>query len=244
MITRKFNKTYTETELNAFISSLATADTDKALRKLGYINASAFKGYGALTDEMAAYNALIYRTKQVAMEVLAEKANDVVFSGDVLYFRLSNGIQISFHVPYNYYVSEMNARHDAFLKYQGKAEWDGVQESYTYDDVEAYNAARQAYLTKVAEDNAKKAKREEVVLAAIRKYLANGNRRKSLGMTMTLAEFKAFNPFAEYHYFDLEDVLVRFGMRRSDASYTKYQIINIIGIAEWNQLNTFNFKAA
>ena len=235
MITCKNNRIYTEEDLNAYISSLSSAETDTAIRELGYINASAFKGYGKLGDNAAAYNGLIYRIKQTALEILVEKSDDVIYNSHsgILYFRLTNGIQVSFHIPY--------WQDDTlFRKYKGEVEWDGVPDSYTYDDIDAYEEAHQEYLRKKSEDAAKNEERKMVALTAIREYLKNGNRRKSLGMTMTQTEFNTFNPFP-WGFIDLVSALIEYGVKRN-LSLTAYNIETMIGFEKWKELNTFNLK--
>lgn len=80
---------YTTEQLNAYLISVRkirggqTAEVDEAWRQLGFINASAFKGYKALSEEQAQYNAMIYAAKEQAIRVLVQHTDNVSAFGGI-----------------------------------------------------------------------------------------------------------------------------------------------------------------
>lgn len=193
MITQKYNKQFTEVELNAYLSTIKniqggqSAQVDEAWRTLGYINASAYKGYGALSDEHAIYNGMVYRTKEQAILTLAEHTDNIAAFGGVLYIRTLDGIQISFHLGTMSHSSSMLGL--LHRQYQTKVEWDGVQNSYTYTDINAYNEARAEYQRKRQEDADKKKYIDSLIHAEVQKFFAHHSTRKAYGLPTKKAEW-------------------------------------------------------
>ena len=105
MIYRKNNTSYSDSYLESYLSSVRqlakgqTTEINDAWRTLGYINASAYKGYGRLSDGEALYNSRIYVVKERAIRTLVTVSDNVTFRDGILYIRLSDGIQVSFHIP-------------------------------------------------------------------------------------------------------------------------------------------------
>lgn len=134
---------YTQEELDRYLISLDTCkDIDTAWRKLGYINASARKGTYYKTPEQKEYNINVYYVKEQAIIKLLARSRhlDIRYKllnentgNHVLYVRLSDGVQISFHLYFdcvfnkNLYDAVTN-----LAKEDCNAEWDGVRDSYTF----------------------------------------------------------------------------------------------------------------
>lgn len=143
MIAQKYQKEYTKQEIEDFIASLEDCkDVDNAWRTLAYINASAYKGYGELTEEQKAYNVIVYEAKEEAICKLAEYGGDITLVGTkqsvetgayVLYVRLKDGVQLSFHI---YDRLSNNKTFMAVRRYRGNRQWEGVVDSYTYSGEE------------------------------------------------------------------------------------------------------------
>lgn len=193
MITRKYDRTYTKSELDSYLGSVQTADIDEAIRELGYINASVFKGYGALTDDEAAYNAMVYDVKEKALDVLVRRSDDVAYDRDnyVLYFRLSNGIQVSFHL--NYRSESFRNYQFVYLLFARQAcsiDWDGVLNSYTYTDVELYQEKCREYKRRVKDSYDKKDERRAAIIGAMKSYFSHWTRRKMYGIKMSYSDLK------------------------------------------------------
>ena len=194
MITQKYNKQFTDSELNTYLSTISniqggqSAQVDEAWRTLGYINASAFKGYGALSDDHAAYNGMVYRTKEKAIIILASHTDNIAAFGGVLYIRTLDGIQISFHLG-SHSSSMLRLLHE---QYQAKVEWDGVQNSYTYTDINAYNEARAEYQRKRQEDADKRKYIDSLIHAEVQKFFAHHATRKSFGLPAKKKEWEAY----------------------------------------------------
>lgn len=187
---RKYNKTYTEQELNDYIASLEINENiDFKIRQLGYINASAYKGYGELTDEQASYNAMVYKAKDEALFLLADYAN-ISYNNGVAYFELTNGIQVSFHIK----DWESKCFTKFYLKRNEKVEWCGVEKSYEYTDIDEYIKACNEAKMRKAEDKRRKTEVICTIHEAIVKYLRNGNRRKALKLDMSLDAIKSTVP--------------------------------------------------
>lgn len=194
MITQKHNRQFTEVELNAYLSTInniqggQSAQVDEAWRTLGYINASAYKGYGALSDEHAIYNGMVYRTKEQAILTLAEHTDNIAAFGGVLYIRTLDGVQISFHLgSMSHHSSMLGLLH---YRFQKEVEWDGVQNSYTYTDIEAYNAARAEYQRKRQEDADKKKHIDSLINAEVQKFFAHHSTRKAYGLPTKKADWQ------------------------------------------------------
>ena len=193
MITQKFKKQFTDTELNNYLTSISSitggqsAQVDEAWRTLGYINASAFKGYGSISDDHAAYNGKVYRIKEQAIVTLAQHTDNIAAFGGVLYIRTLDGIQISFHLGTMSHSSSMlGLLHE---QYQAKVEWDGVQNSYTYTDINAYNEARAEYQRKRQEDADKKKYIDSLIHAEVQKFFAHHSTRRAYGLPTKKAEW-------------------------------------------------------
>lgn len=184
MITRKYNRTYSERELNNFLASVSsieggqTKKVDRAWRKLGYINASAYKGYGCLSNRHAEYNYRVYSTKEKAILILAQHTDNIAAIGGVLYVRTLDGIQLSFHLgSMRWCPKELSDLHQKYM--DKNAVWDGVPESYTYKDINAYNEARAEYQRKRDEDEERRQRNIAAFYAGVRRYFAHHARRKA-----------------------------------------------------------------
>jgi hypothetical protein len=193
MITQKFNKQFTERELNNYLTSISSIKggqskrVDKAWRKIGYINASAYKGYGELSARQDIYNRDVYSCKEKAIVILAQHTDNIVASGNVLYIRTLDGVQISFHLGSTFHRSE--ALDNICQQYHGDVEWDGVQNSYEYTDINAYNEARAEYQRKRQEDAEKKARNIAMIHEEIQKMFVHHSTRKAYGLPVKKQEW-------------------------------------------------------
>ena len=138
----------TEAQAGWLINKIRTTIEDKkatedevfyALRELGLVNASANKGYGWLSDEEREYNDLVYYNKDAlllkAIDLYQEKGWNVGGDENIVYFRHSDGRQISFHI----------IDYDLYKKIEDLpvVEWDKVVKAYMYDNIEDYNKAKE-----------------------------------------------------------------------------------------------------
>lgn len=199
MITRKYNKNYSERELNNFLKSISSIEggqskkVDKAWRKLGYINASAYKGYGALSDRQSEYNCRVYSVKSKAILILAQHTDNITSFGGVLYIRTLDGIQLSFHlgsVSSFFYDKELSNLYQKHIDKNVK--WDGVPESYTYTDINAYNEARAEYQRKREEDEARRQRNIIAFHAGVREYFAHHARRKACKLPVRKKDWEVY----------------------------------------------------
>ena len=196
MITQKYKKQYTEDELNTYIESIKTItgrqskEVDDAWRTLGYINASTYKGYGKLSDEKWKYNCLVYSIKEEAIARLAEHTDNIAVTYSIVYVRLLDGIQLSFHYKQDHHVpvdingcKKVRQLGNVLRPYRSDdVRWDGVEESYTYTDIEAYNAAKEVYAQKKREDDEKEDRNIELFIEGIKKFFAHHSTRRSYGL--------------------------------------------------------------
>lgn len=184
---QKYNKIFSEREINKYLNSISSLTggqskkVDAAWRKLGYINASAYKGYGILSDKYAAYNFRVYLAKEQAIISLAPHTDNIVASNGVLYIRTLDGIQLSFHLGSTHRNCSY-ALKKIHWQYQGEAKWDGVQDSYTYTDIEAYNSARAEYQKKVLEDNERRQKNIIAFQERIHQFFSHHSTRRIYGL--------------------------------------------------------------
>lgn len=191
MITQKYKNQFTDRQLNSFITSISkikggqSKRVDNAWRKLGYINASAYKGYGELSARQYCYNRCVYFCKEKAITILAEHTDNIAAFGGVLYIRTLDGIQISFHL------GKSMELHNIHMQYINKdVKWDGVQDSYTYTDIESYNAARVEYQRKVREDEESKVTYIASVHREIQKMFAHHSTRRAYGLPTKKQEWE------------------------------------------------------
>ena len=243
MITQKYKKQFTEAELNAYLSTIKeihggqSAQVDEAWRTLGYINASAYKGYGVLSDVQAAYNGMVYRTKEQAILTLSEHTGNVAAFGEVLYIRTLNGIQLSFHLgTIGHCSSDLNTLHS---RYQAKVEWDGVQNSYTYTDVDAYNSARAEYQRKRQEDAEKKKSVDSLIHAEVQKLFAHHSTRKAYGLPTKKTEWQKVCDWAtSLRPTAIPEIIIRnYGIKSYGANCTVARLIEKKLPEGWNKYN-------
>lgn len=184
---------YTAKYLKDYISKIKkieggqTSQVDAAWRELGYINASAFKGYRKLSYKEAKYNWLIYSIKNKAIRILVEHTdnNNIATYGGVLFIYTLEGIQLSFHLG-KLLDSSYNDIHKRFCK---KVKWDGVQNSYTYDDINEYNQARAKYEQKCLEDKEKEQQNSVLIHNEIKSFFKHHNTRKTYGLPIKKTEW-------------------------------------------------------
>lgn len=148
-------------------------DIDNAWRTLGYINASAYKaGEGEnipiFKDGEKKYNKMVYSIKEKALNrlielggvkitsVLSQKENksylvdwetgfyeEYELHTYILYVRLSDGVQLSFHKTFtldgyegDFDLKKNDALYNAFVSLKGDCQWDGILEAYRYSGKE------------------------------------------------------------------------------------------------------------
>lgn len=141
MVTRRYNFSIYEIEgLRKEINN-DPKDLEDLFRSfviLSKINASAFKGYGSLDDFQEKVNRLVYSIKEENLLPLFRRAfelgGDTGFRSGVLYYRHTNGIQISYHTTSDYSGEKFS---------NSNPTWDGVKYSWEYDP-EEYKAAVKA----------------------------------------------------------------------------------------------------
>ena len=215
MITQKNTTSYSDSYLESYLSSLRqltkgqATEIDNAWRALGYINASAYKGYGRLSDREALYNARIYTTKDRAIRALVAITDDVAFRDGILYIRLSDGIQVSFHIPYDYSLAK--DLRQAYLDEDAK--WDGVQCSYEYTDIVKYNTAREEYLRKVREDREAREHNRSVIHRAVQDFFSHHSTRRAYGLPGKKADWQAACERAMKHkWVFIEGILNSYGI--------------------------------
>lgn len=249
MIYQKYNKIYTKQYIDDFLASLPTCDVEKALRELSYINASAFKGYGELSREQLVYNGMIYTAKESALRVLVDKfKGEIKVHDSAIYFRLNSGIQLSFHVPYEFCGNNEfhNYLYDKY--YVDDADvWDGVMEAYTYEDkdIDKYIQKRNEYRQEVADDDKLRHERNQVITEAIRKYFHHWSRRRMCGITMSLEELNAFDPFASAGYYScIGTIILQYNQKMDSFAFEQAcrGVYKLIGAERWKELNTFKQK--
>lgn len=249
MIHQKFDKIYTKQYIDEFLANLSNCDVEKALRELSYINASAFKGYGELSREQLVYNGMIYAAKDSALRILVDKfKGEIKVYDSAIYFRLKSGIQLSFHVPYEFCGN--NEFHDYLYDkyYVDDAEvWDGVMEAYTYKDkdIDKYIQKRNEYRQEVAEDYKQRSERNQVLIEAIRKYFHHWSRRRMCGITMNLEELNAFDPFASAgHYSCIGRIILQYNEGMDAFAFEKAcrGVYKLVGAERWKVLNAFKRK--
>ena len=156
----------------------------EAIRKLGLLNGSAYKGYGALTKEQLDYNNFVYDKKndllKKAVELYKKNNWDISKSPYVVYFRSPEGIQVSFHTSGP--MSFLTPNEDIDLSGVPNGEWDGVIRSYLYNNVSDYEDARQRskndYEKFLAEKKAYSDRAKDIAI----KYLKHPARRKRFGI--------------------------------------------------------------
>ena len=156
----------------------------EAIRKLGLLNGSAYKGYGALTKEQLDYNNFVYDKKnellKKAVELYKKNNWDISKSPYVVYFRSPEGIQVSFHTSGP--MSFLTPNEDMDLSGVPNGEWDGVIRSYLYNNVSDYEDARQRskndYEKFLAEKKAYSDRAKDIAI----KYLKHPARRKRFGI--------------------------------------------------------------
>ena len=249
MIYQKYNKIYTKQYIDDFLASLPTCDVEKALRELSYINASAFKGYGELSREQLVYNGMIYTAKESALRVLVDKfKGEIKVHDSAIYFRLKSGIQLSFHVPYEF------CGNNEFHKYlydkyyvDDTDVWDGVMEAYTYEDkdVDKYIQKHNEYRQEVADDNKLRCERNQIITEAIRKYFHHWSRRRMCNITMSLKELNAFDPFASAKYYSCIGTIILQYSEKMDGLALEQAcrgVYKLIGAERWKEINTFKQK--
>lgn len=139
MAEQKYKKIYTQQELDEYMRSLVRCkDIDQAWRTLGYINASAYKGSDK-SEEQQEYNQMVYAVKEAAICKLAKRGGKLYFVSKknslgtyILYVRLNDGVQLSFHVFYS--MRGKNLAFKSLEKYMGNCMyWEGVEDSYRYN---------------------------------------------------------------------------------------------------------------
>lgn len=156
----------------------------EAIRKLGLLNGSAYKGYGALTKEQLDYNNFVYDKKndllKKAVELYKKNNWDISKSPYVVYFRSPEGIQVSFHTSGP--MSFLTPNEDMDLSGVPNGEWDGVIRSYLYNNISDYEDARQRskndYEKFLAEKKAYSDRAKDIAI----KYLKHPARRKRFGI--------------------------------------------------------------
>lgn len=244
MITRKYNKRFTDSELNAYLQNIQaitghqTAQVDEAWRTLGYINASAFKGYGALSDCQAAYNRKVYHTKEQAIVILAQHTDNISSWGNVLYIRTLDGIQISFHNGSSF-LNRSEAIDAVLEDCRIETEWDGVINSYTYTDINAYNEARAEYQRKVREDEEKKRRNVELIHAEIQKFFAHHTTRKAYGLPVKKADWQSLcsSAMSQKCYASVEIAIRSYGVEYYDKVSRVERVINTNLPKGWDKYN-------
>lgn len=249
MISQKFSKIYTKYYIDEFLTNLPNCDVETALRELSYINASAFKGYGKLSAGLSSYNDMIYAAKESALRVLVDRfTGEIKMHDNVVYFRLRSGIQLSFHVSYKF-CGNNELLHYLDNKYYVDDEdvWDGVMEAYTYgdEDIDKYIQKRDEYRQEVAEDRKQLCERNQILVEAIRKYFHHWSRRRMCGITMSLEELNAFDPFALTGSFCcIGNIILRYNEGMDSFAYNRacQGVRELIGAERWKKLNTFKHK--
>ena len=219
MIYRKNNTSYSDSYLESYLSSVRqlakgqTTEINDAWRTLGYINASAYKGYGRLSDGEALYNSRIYVVKERAIRTLVTVSDNVTFRDGILYIRLSDGIQVSFHIPSDIGGNNSLAKDLSQAYLDEGAKWDGVQCSYEYTDIVKYNAARAEYLRKVQEDREAREYNRSVIHRAVQDFFRHHSTRRAYGLPGKKAEWQAVCDRAMKHkWVFVEGILNSYGI--------------------------------
>jgi hypothetical protein len=71
-----------------------------------------------------------------------------------------------------------------------KAEWDGVENSYLYTDVEEYNALRVEYKSKKQKDTEKRGKINALIHSEIQKFFAHHSTRRVYGLPVKKTDWQ------------------------------------------------------
>lgn len=202
MIKQNYKRIFSDLELGTFLDRVRSVQgsqseaVDELWRELAYINASAFKGYGGLSDTAAAYNARIYAVKEQAIVLLAAHTSDIAASGGVIFVRTAKGIQFSFHVGHALNpLRSPNANREKlkalYFALEKDVEWDGVENSYLYTDIEEYNALREAYKEKKRQDREKSERIHALILAEIQTFFAHHATRRAYGLPVKKSAWQA-----------------------------------------------------
>ena len=117
------------------------------------LNASAYKGYRALSNKQSRYNTLVYNNKEKLISVISEKwvkVGGILQRHDgILYITNKNGWQISFHrAPQDAMSRAKKTEHNI---------WSNIICSWSYKDAEEYKEAAMTWKQKQAiEDTTKR----------------------------------------------------------------------------------------
>jgi hypothetical protein len=155
-----------------------------SLRIISIINASAYKGYGALSDAQIEINNFVYVLKNESLPYLfnlaSEMGGDTGYKGGILYYRHTNGIQLSYH-----YDNFNNIKDIKFTN--NNPEWDHIRFSWEYDDYTSYQIEVEKYWRRynIASDIYHKYLEE--LFKNILEVLSSGPRRKSFGIKENIA---------------------------------------------------------
>lgn len=172
---------------------------DKGLEALGRFNACAYKGYGVLSGEERSYNDEIYAVKDAALrkavDIAVDRGWDVSadLMGRVIYFRLEDGRQISFHTG-KYLTDEW----ERVMKSLPKGKWDEVKKAWDKTS-EEYRSKR----GEVLEYNRQIAERYSVFLQDVRdwqemtkefvkEFFSSGSVRERMGIDMSRDELNDY----------------------------------------------------
>lgn len=178
-----------------------------SLRILSRINASAYKGHGELSREMKKLNDLVYRTKNELLPVLFEAASamkcDIGYNSGILYYRHSNGVQLSYH-----YSSELNSKLAEIHFTNERPEWDHVRNSWEYDDPEQYQRAIELYWKKYSAAKNVYIGYISMIFDELLDLLRSGARRRALGFDQNIAWFRANKRELDFSpsRYDMEDI--------------------------------------
>lgn len=157
----------------------------EGLRKLGILNASTYKGYGRISDEQAEYNNSVYKLKddilKKAVSLFEEKGWDVGVDKNegVVFFRDSDGIQISFHTR----------KFPEEWKDLPERSWDMVPKSYSYNP-DRYSQARDYISERYNQWKKDVEAYQGRIKDSMISYLRNSKRRSSLGIEDSYEDIK------------------------------------------------------